>query len=248
VSLRLIKGSKHSLTTFLAEGVPQLTTTSLRFFISIALKPPQLTPSKKRKRGRCSGLSRRPLSGNKMTISKDRVSPIKKVREVFIKLPAKAVRASMSQLTTTDGLAQAEDNRAGAGAHAHSHSQPQLRLSVKTHTQAQTKSQSHGTLQTDAQAQQRTSSSLAGDAQATTTTATTPIEEIYFDSPDSREALSDNPGDHPRHEAERKHCTAENWRAEIERRLVAGSQMVDHAYEERDVLRDRAYGHGDGLK
>ncbi|EXJ64417.1 hypothetical protein A1O7_00753 [Cladophialophora yegresii CBS 114405] len=76
----------------------------------------------------------------------------------------------------------------------------------------------------------------------------TRIEEIYFDDPKSRECLSVNPGDHPQHEQERKRCTAENWRAEIERRIVAQSKMVDHAYGDAHPFRAQAYGHGDGQK
>ncbi|KIW73139.1 hypothetical protein PV04_01280 [Phialophora macrospora] len=76
----------------------------------------------------------------------------------------------------------------------------------------------------------------------------TRIEEIYFDDPKSRECLSVNPGDHPQHEEERKRCTTENWRAEIERRIVAHSKMVDHAYADAHPFRAQAYGHGDGQK
>jgi len=74
------------------------------------------------------------------------------------------------------------------------------------------------------------------------------MEEIYFDDPRSRECLSVNPGDHLMHEQERKKCTAENWKAEIERRIVAGSKMVDHAYDDKNPFRRQAYGHGDGQK
>ncbi|OCT53880.1 hypothetical protein CLCR_11007 [Cladophialophora carrionii] len=76
----------------------------------------------------------------------------------------------------------------------------------------------------------------------------TRIEEIYFDDPKSRECLSVNPGDHPQHEEERRRCTTENWRAEIERRIVADSKMVDHAYGDAHPFRGQAYGHGDGQK
>ncbi len=74
------------------------------------------------------------------------------------------------------------------------------------------------------------------------------MEETYFHDPQSRECLSDNPGDHSHHEAERKQCTTENWQAEIERRIVAKSAMVDYAYEEKHPYREQAYGHGDGQK
>jgi hypothetical protein len=76
----------------------------------------------------------------------------------------------------------------------------------------------------------------------------TRIEEIYFDDPKSRECLSINPGDHPQHKEERKRCTTENWRAEIERRIVTQSKMVDHAYADAHPFREQAYGHGDGQK
>ncbi|KAJ9609110.1 hypothetical protein H2200_006881 [Cladophialophora chaetospira] len=76
----------------------------------------------------------------------------------------------------------------------------------------------------------------------------TRMEETYFDSPQSRQSLSVNPGDQLYHQAERKRCTTENWRAEIERRILAKSMMVDHAYGEEHPLREQAYGHGDGQK
>ena len=74
------------------------------------------------------------------------------------------------------------------------------------------------------------------------------MEDIYFDDPRSRESLSINPGDHPKHESERKLCTSENWKAEIERRILAESRMVDHAYDNKHPFRSQAYGHGDGQK
>ena len=74
------------------------------------------------------------------------------------------------------------------------------------------------------------------------------MEEIYFHDPQSRECLSDNPGDHFHHEAERRKCTTDNWKAEIERRTVAKSAMVDYAYGEKHPYREQAYGHGDGQK
>ncbi|KIW35140.1 uncharacterized protein PV07_01855 [Cladophialophora immunda] len=74
------------------------------------------------------------------------------------------------------------------------------------------------------------------------------MEDIYFDDPKSRESLSSNPGDTAKHLAERKRCTTDNWKAEIERRIVAESKMVDHAYGAKNPFRNQAYGHGDGQK
>ncbi|OAG35546.1 hypothetical protein AYO21_10285 [Fonsecaea monophora] len=74
------------------------------------------------------------------------------------------------------------------------------------------------------------------------------IEDIYFDDPKSRESLSTNPGDTAKHLAERKRCTTDNWKAEIERRIIADCKMVDHAYGDKNPFRNQAYGHGDGQK
>ncbi|KIY01463.1 uncharacterized protein Z520_03015 [Fonsecaea multimorphosa CBS 102226] len=74
------------------------------------------------------------------------------------------------------------------------------------------------------------------------------MEDIYFTDPKSRESLSTNPGDTAKHLAERKRCTTDNWKAEIERRIVAESKMVDHAYGDQNPFRNQAYGHGDGQK
>ena len=81
-----------------------------------------------------------------------------------------------------------------------------------------------------------------------TSKKTVEIEDIYFDDPQSRVCLSINPGDHWQHEEERKKCTTENWKAEIERRIVAKAKMVDHAYDAKHPFRAQAYGHGDGQK
>ncbi|OAP57531.1 hypothetical protein AYL99_08269 [Fonsecaea erecta] len=74
------------------------------------------------------------------------------------------------------------------------------------------------------------------------------MEDIYFGDPKSRESLSSNPGDTAKHQAERKQCTTDNWKAEIERRIIAESKMVDHAYADQNPFRNQAYGHGDGQK
>ncbi|EXJ70234.1 uncharacterized protein A1O5_06302 [Cladophialophora psammophila CBS 110553] len=52
------------------------------------------------------------------------------------------------------------------------------------------------------------------------------MEDIYFNDPKSRESLSTNPGDNAKHLAERQRCTTDNWKAEIERRIIAKSKMA----------------------
>ncbi|KIW88674.1 uncharacterized protein Z519_10720 [Cladophialophora bantiana CBS 173.52] len=74
------------------------------------------------------------------------------------------------------------------------------------------------------------------------------MEDVYFNDPKSRESLSTNPGDNAKHLSERQRCTTDNWKAEIERRIIAKSKMVDHAYGDQNPFRNQAYGHGDGQK
>lgn len=76
----------------------------------------------------------------------------------------------------------------------------------------------------------------------------TSMEDAYFSNPESRDNLSSNPGEHSMHLEERKKCTLENWKAEIERRIVGESALIDYAYDASDPLRTQAYGQGDGKK
>ncbi|KAG9777907.1 hypothetical protein ABEF95_011320 [Exophiala dermatitidis] len=73
------------------------------------------------------------------------------------------------------------------------------------------------------------------------------IEEAYFATPISRLNLSSNPGfNRSNHLANQKQCTMANYAAEIDRRIVANSDMRDFAYEPSDKFHRKAYGHPDG--
>ncbi|EHY54693.1 hypothetical protein ABEF92_003651 [Exophiala dermatitidis] len=73
------------------------------------------------------------------------------------------------------------------------------------------------------------------------------IEEAYFATPISRLNLSSNPGfNRSNHLANQKQCTMANYAAEVDRRIVANSDMRDFAYEPSDKFHRKAYGHPDG--
>ncbi|KAL2418157.1 hypothetical protein ABEF95_011462 [Exophiala dermatitidis] len=73
------------------------------------------------------------------------------------------------------------------------------------------------------------------------------IEETYFATPISRLHLSSNPGfNRSSHLTDHRKCTMSNYAAEIDRRIVANSDMRDFAYDASDKLHRRAYGHADG--